>query len=479
MFPLTKRIDLIVKQNPEQIIDKSLKVVVCFFVASAGLWLLAAALFAYIASAKLTDPYFLSSFEFFTFGKIKLAQANAFVYGWGGNSIFAVTLWVVSRLAQAEARGRVILVFAGIIWNLAITFGLLGILDGHMTPHEMLEMPTEVWPALFISYCIIAFFILVVHRSRKNKNTIAPQWFLLSSLLWFPLLFLIAWNGLEINSARGTVQSVLSMWFGQSLIWLWLTPVALGSAYYIIPAILGRPIDKYYLAVFGFWCIATLAPWSVVHHLEGGPVPMWIPAIGTVMSIAMIFPIAVASTNFHSTAFLDVSKVWDSLPLRFVIFGTLSYTISSYIGVIFSLPAVAKITQFSIINDFHFNQRVYGFFSMIIFGMVYHILPRLTGNEIAKSAKAFHFWTSAFGVLILLLAYLIGGLTHGVLAQQPSLDWASSVLSSVMPYFFITELAFIILGFSQLVFVINVWKAIFPNPFSYISNDASSKEVAA
>jgi len=80
-----------------------------------------------------------------------------------------------------------------------------------------------------------------------------------------------------------------------------------------------------------------------------------------------------------------------------------------------------------------------------------------------------------------LLAYLIGGLTHGVLAQQPSLDWASSVLSSVMPYFFITELAFIVLGFSQLVFVINVWKAIFPNPFSFISSndDASSKEVAA
>ena len=30
---------------------------------------------------------------------------------------------------------------------------------------------------------------------------------------------------------------------------------------------------------------------------------MWIPAIGTVMSIAMIFPIAVAPTNFHATAF--------------------------------------------------------------------------------------------------------------------------------------------------------------------------------
>ena len=83
---------------------------------------------------------------------------------------------------------------------------------------------------------------------------------------------------------------------------------------------------------------------------------MWIPAIGTVMSIAMVFPIAVASTNFHATAFLDIGKVWESLPLRFVIFGTLSYTVSSYIGVVFSLPAVAKITQFTIINEFHFNQ---------------------------------------------------------------------------------------------------------------------------
>jgi cytochrome c oxidase cbb3-type subunit 1 len=186
------------------------------------------------------------------------------------------------------------------------------------------------------------------------------------------------------------------------------------------------------------------------------------------MSIAMIFPIAVASTNFHATAFQDINKVWNSLPLRFVIFGTLSYTISSYIGVVFSLPAVAKITQFSIINEFHFNQRVYGFFSMIIFGMVYHMLPRITGNEIAKSAKSFHFWTSAFGVLILLLAYLIGGLTHGVLAQQPSLNWASSVISSVKPYFLITEFAFIVLGFSQLVFVINVWKAIMPSPFELL-----------
>ena len=239
------------KDSSEQIIDKSAKVVVSFFVASAGLWLLVAALLAYVGAAKLTDPFFLSTCEFFTYGKIKIAQANAFVYGWGGNSIFAATLWILARLSQAEVRGRIMLIFSGVLWNVAITFGLLGILDGHMNAHEMLEMPTIVWPALFISYAIFAFLALVIHRSRKHAQTIAPQWFILASLLWFPALFLIAWNGLELNSARGTLQSVLSMWFGQSLIWLWLTPMALGVAYYVIPSIMGKPSGLYRI----FWAI--------------------------------------------------------------------------------------------------------------------------------------------------------------------------------------------------------------------------------
>ena len=93
------------KRSPEQQVDQSAKFAFSFFVASAGLWLLAAALLAYIAAAKLTNPLFLASWEVFTYGKIKISQANAFVYGWGGNSIFAVSLWIIARLSQSPVRG--------------------------------------------------------------------------------------------------------------------------------------------------------------------------------------------------------------------------------------------------------------------------------------------------------------------------------------------------------------------------------------
>ena len=79
------------------------------------------------------------------------------LYTGGVNAIFAVSLWILARLSQAEVRGSFFLIVAGIIWNLAITFGLLGILDGHMSGHEMLEMPTEV--VVLISYLIITFLL--------------------------------------------------------------------------------------------------------------------------------------------------------------------------------------------------------------------------------------------------------------------------------------------------------------------------------
>ena len=75
---------------------------------------------------------------------------------------------------------------------------------------------------------------------------------------------------------------------------------------------------------------------------------------------------------------------------------------------------------------------------MIIFGAVYFALPRITGREIPIAAKSFHFWTSTFGVLLLLLAYLIGGLTHGVLAGPAIIGMVvccNRFDSAIFPYY--------------------------------------------
>ena len=60
--------------SDDSLIDKSARWVVCFFLASAGLWLLVAAALAYVVAAKSTDPTFLGSYEFLTYGKVKASE---------------------------------------------------------------------------------------------------------------------------------------------------------------------------------------------------------------------------------------------------------------------------------------------------------------------------------------------------------------------------------------------------------------------
>ena len=43
---------------------------------------------------------------------------------------------------------------------------------------------------------------------------------------------------------QGVLQPVVNWWFGHNYLGLWMTPVAVGTAYYLIPKIIGRPATR-------------------------------------------------------------------------------------------------------------------------------------------------------------------------------------------------------------------------------------------
>ena len=220
-------------------------------------------------------------------------------------------------------------------------------------------------------------------------------------MLWFPALFLIAWHGLEINTARGFTNRSIDVVWPKPYLAL-ANPVALGAAYYLIPAVLGRTIDKYYLAIFGFGALLHLLHGRLCIILKVGQFYV-VPAIGTVMSIAMVFPIAVASTNFHATAFLDIGKVWDSLPLRFVILEP--FHIPSQVISALCFPYLQlQITQFTIINEFHFNQRVwflqYDYLWCCVFCIAQDYRPRDSNFSKIFPFLDLHIWRALLSWLI-------------------------------------------------------------------------------
>jgi len=413
-------------------IDQSLKTAGLFFLISAIVWLMIGTLLAIIASYKLHTPDFLSQYEWLTFGRVRSAHLNAMIFGWSNNAIFCLGLWVMARLSRAEVRHGGMLLIAGVFWNLGATLGVLGILSGRMTSVEWLEMPREVAPILAISYVLIGIWGISCFANRKSDHVYVSQWYILAALFWFPWLYIVAQVMIIYVPARGVVQSVTNWWFAHNVLGLWLTPIALGVAYYLIPKVLGKAIYSYYLSILGFWTLALFYNWAGIHHLIAGPIPIWLQTAGTIASVMMTIPVVVVAINQHLTVVGEPRAVWRSPTLRFIVFGAMSYTAVSLIGSAMALRTVNEVTHFTHFTVAHAHHGVYAFFTMIMFGGIYFVMPRFMQKEWPSAALiSVHFWATAIGVTGYVVGLSIGGIIQGLEMNNPDIPFLDLMARTV------------------------------------------------
>jgi len=448
-------------------IDRSMRIPVLFFIASAVGWLLIGTVFALITSMKMHTPEFMANSEIWTFGRVRSAHLNAMIYGWANNVVFAIGLWIMARLSKAEVRHGGMLIIAGIFWNIGVTVGILGILMGDLTSVEWQEMPTYVTPLLAISYAMIAVWGILSFRYRKGDHVYVSQWFVLGALFWFPWLFTIAQVMLFYVPVQGAVQGITNWWFAHNVLGLWLTPMGLAAAYYLIPKVLGRPIHSYYLSVLGFWTLALFYNWAGVHHLIGGPIPVWLQTAGIVGSVMMVIPVIVTAVNHHMTVVGRPGDVWRSPTLRFVVFGAISYTFVSLLGSLMSLRDVNVITHFTHFTVGHAHHGVYAFFTMIMFGGIYFILPRMLYREWPSAMLIrIHFWACGIGITVMLVALHVGGWIQGLQLNALTEDGNPvytfiEIVENTKPWLIARSISGILLTVGHIAFAVSVFLMLF------------------
>ena len=77
---------------------------------------------------------------------------------------------------------------------------------------------------------------------------------------------------------------------------------------------------------------------------------------------------------------------------------------------------------------------LYAFFTMVMFGSMYYIVPRLVGREWRyASLIKLHFWASAYGIGLMVLLLLVGGFVQGLSLNDPTLAF-SETTQSILPY---------------------------------------------
>ncbi len=437
-------------------IDRSLRHPVMFFMTSGAAWLAVSIILGIIASAKVHSPNFLAGYSWLTYGRIFPAHINAFIYGWGFQVAFAVIIWMTARLSRKECTAAGLILTAGHIWNLGVSLGIVGILSGNSTGMPWMEFPAFTWPVLLFSYFAIVIWSFIQFRVRPEGHVYISQWYLLGAMVWFPWIFITANTLLNCLPGHPVMAAGINAWYKSALIFLFFTPVALGTAYYLAPKVTGRSVHSYSLAKLGFWSLAVIAPWAGMQKLTGAPIPYFLPYVGAAATALLFVPSIAAAINLLRTMLGSPETMAGSPALRFTTAGIVGLLVLAFAAVVLNLPnSTLPLTQFSMSGYGFEILALYGFFSFVMFGAVYFIVPRVTRREwLSRRLIKMHFLFSVYGIIAVALVALYGGLEQGKSQEDWQHPWQAAV--TAYPYAVATTIAWCFILFSNIFFFIHL-----------------------
>ena len=423
------------------------------FFTSAVVWLLVGTILGLIASLKFNFPDWLGSSPALTFGRVRPAHLNAVIYGWASLASAGCSIWLTVRLCHVEVHWRKLLYASVFLWNLGVLYGTIAILKGDSRGLEWLEFPQGAALLIAVAFACLSLSILRTFHARRVKYLYVSLWYVMASVVWFPILYVIANLPLYSFYSSGVTEAAVNWWFAHNTLTVWFTPIGIAAAYYFIPKVIGRPIHSYYLSLLGFWSFALFYNWNGIHHLIGGPLPTWLISVSIVASVLMVIPVLTVAINHHLTMVGHFGKLKFSPTLRFVVFGAMCYTAVSFQGSIEALRSFNEISHFTHYTIGHAHLGLYAFATMILFGAIYYTMPRLTNWEWPyPSLIKFHFWLAAFGIALYVVSMTVGGLFQGLYMNDPSRPFIASV-EVAKPYLLARSASGVLILVGHLIFI--------------------------
>ncbi len=426
--------------------DASLRVPLLALFGGAALWLVVGLALELAASLTFHMPWMYADHSWLAYGRIQAAANDAVLYGFVMPAALGVILWIFTRLSEAELVLPLVPVLAANIWHLGVFVGLVAIFIGDSTGFQWLEFPRGASVLIFAAYMLIAISAMATFGARRERKLQPAHWFLLAALVWFPWIyttaniFLVAWP------VRGVAQAVIDWWFSNNLIFVWLTLVGLGTAFYLLPKFAGRGLHNPDLALFGFITFVLFATWCGIP--QGAPVPAWLPAASTFASVMLVVPILSFFPVFVKTV-CGVKSPCKGGPFCHIKFGMTAFILSALMLLPLGCPhfgSWASMTWYAQAQTF---LQILGFASIVIYGAIYELMPSVMGMEwpFKKFIRLQH-WAFMAGVVLLVVPLAIGGIAQGT---------DNFNFQSALPYIRVSTLGLLFLFLGSLMFAANIF----------------------
>lgn len=433
-------------------IDASASTPVLVFFFLGLTWLLISTFFQFIASWKLQNPNLLADWPMLTYGRVVPAYNASFTYGWCSMAGMGVAIWLMGRLCRTPVRFPGALILGAVFWNIGLFQAVVGILIGKNTGLEFMEIPRPAAWMMFVGYFFVGIPGAALYKQRKTKAVYISVWYLLGAFFWFPWLFFTSHVLLGQPQLRGVMQNVVAAWYATGLTNYWFVAIGLAAAYYLIPKVINRPVHSYNLASIGFWSWAIFGGLTAMTKLSGGPVPAWLVTLSISSSIMLIIPLVTVGKNFFKTMEGNSQMVYYSPTIRFTFFGAVVFCIAIGLNIIFSLRGPDSVVHFTLFNAAMSDLLLYSFYSMVMFGAMYYITPRMVGCErLSSSMIKLHFLGSAYGGAMAVGVMLFAGLAAGARALDET-SLFSQILYNSSAYFSGRMLALILVTLGHTAF---------------------------
>ena len=117
--------------------------------------------------------------------------------------------------------------------------------------------------------------------------------------------------------------------------------------YYLVPVIIRSPLYSHLLSLIGFWTIAFFYGLVGQHHILQTPTPGWLKTLAVLGSLGLFIPVFTFLTNIWLTMRGKWGKIYESLPLKFVIVGTIFYFITCVQGPFQSIQGFNRLIHFT------------------------------------------------------------------------------------------------------------------------------------
>jgi cytochrome c oxidase cbb3-type subunit 1/cytochrome c oxidase cbb3-type subunit I/II len=235
-------------------------------------------------------------------------------------------------------------------------------------------------------------------------------------ICWTAVVWIVGnamWNP-ATGSLEGMSDAILNWFHGHNVLGLVITPLAVATAYYIIPHATRTPIWSHTLSLLGFWMLLFVYTHTGTHHLLQAPAPQWLKVLSIVDSVALLVPVFAFLTNVWLPLKDRLSRIHENVGAKFVFVGTIWYCITCIQGPMHSLPVVQRLTHFTNWVVGHAHIAVLGFAGFIATGAIYYLLPRVSGRELwSKRLADVHYWLISIGLIGMFLTLTSAGLIQG------------------------------------------------------------------